>query len=95
MKNIFSIILIVLSSFKGSSQNNFNIWLPEQYVKATITKDTNTSKYLIPVEGFESPFKNGYVLTYRGELNPIKAKRVIINGKEKYQLPSFFYSFFI
>lgn len=86
MKNIFLIILIAFSILKCSSQNNLNVWLPEQYVKATIAKDTNVSKYLIPIEGFESFDKRPYILMYKGELNPIKTKKVVIDDKEKYQL---------
>jgi hypothetical protein len=94
MKNIVLIMLIVFSSLKCSSQDYVNAWLPEEYVKSTIAKKTNAIKFLMPIEGFESPFKNGYVLTFKGELNPIKAKKVTINGKVKYRLPSFFYSYF-
>ena len=79
-------MLVALSSLKCSSQNNLNAWLPEQYVKAIIAKDTNASKYLIPVEGFESFDNSPYILMYKGELNPVKTKKVVIDGKEKYQL---------
>ena len=86
MKNIFLILFVAFSSLKCSSQPNLNAWLPEQYVKATKGNDTINYKYLIPVEGFESFDKTPHILMYRGEINPVKTKKVIIDGKEKYQL---------
>lgn len=86
MKNIFLILFVALSSLKCSSQPNLNAWLPEQYVKAIKGNDTSNYKYLIPVEGFESFDKTPHILMYRGEINPVKTKRVIIDGEEKYQL---------
>jgi len=86
MKNIFLIILVAFSSLKCSSQPNLNAWLSEQYVKAIKANDTSSYKYLIPVEGFESFDKAPHILMYRGEINPVKTKKVTIGGKEKYQL---------
>ncbi len=86
MKNIFLIILVAISSLKCSSQPNLNAWLPEQYVKAIKANDTSSYKYLMPIEGFESFDKTPHILMYRGEINPVKTKKVIIDGKEKYQL---------
>ncbi|MCL9806899.1 hypothetical protein NAT51_15290 [Flavobacterium amniphilum] len=86
MKKNFLIILIVFSNLRCSSQNNFDAWLPEEYVKAIKTKDTSSYKHLIPIEGFESFGKNPRILTYRGEINPIKTKKIIDGNKEKYQL---------
>lgn len=88
MKNILLIIIVTLSYLNCTSQNqnNTNSWLPEKYVNAVIAKDTNASKYLIPVEGFESFDESPYILMYKGELNPVKTKKVTIDGKEKYQL---------
>jgi hypothetical protein len=88
MKNILVIILVVLTDLNCSSknQNTSNIWLPEKYVNAVIAKDTNTSKYLIPVEGIESIDESFYILMYKGELNSVKTIKVNIEGKEKYQL---------
>lgn len=90
MKNKLLIILIILLSLECLSQND--TWLPEQYVKAKIENDTNAIKFLIPIEGFESPFNNGHVLTFRGELNPINGKKIIMDGKEKLQLFQLAYS---
>lgn len=86
MKNIFLILFVAFLSLKCSSQPNPNAWLPEQYVKATKGNDTSNYKYLIPVEGFESFDKTPHILMYKGEINPVKTKKVIIDGKEKYQL---------
>lgn len=86
MRNISLILLVVFLSLKCSSQDNLNAWLPERYVKAIKANDTNSYKYLIPVEGFESFDKTPHILMYRGEINPIKTKKVIIEGKEKYQI---------
>lgn len=86
MKNIFLILLVTFLSLKCSSQPNLNAWLPEQYVKAIKVNDTRSYKYLIPVEGFESFDKTPHILMYKGEINPMKTKKVIIEGKEKYQL---------
>lgn len=88
MKNIFALILVILSNLKCSSQDQStkNNWLPEKYVNAVIAKDTNASNYLIPIEGFESFDESFCVLMFKGELNPVISKKVIINGEEKYQL---------
>lgn len=86
MKNIFLISVVAFLSLRCSSQNNLNAWLPEQYVKAIKENDTNSYKYLIPIEGFESFDKTPHILMYKGEINPVKTKKVIIQGKEKYQL---------
>lgn len=86
MKNIFLISVVALLSLRCSSQNNLNAWLPERYVKAIKANDTNSYKYLIPIEGFESFDKSPQILMYRGEINQVKTKKVTIEGKEKYQL---------
>lgn len=87
MKNIFSTLIIILSTLTCSCQNYPKAWVPEQYVKAMILKDTSANKYLIPIEGFESSEdKVLYILMYKGELNPLKIEKVKINGIEKDQL---------
>jgi hypothetical protein len=86
MKNIFLIFLVAFFSLRCSSQNNLNAWLPEQYVKAIEVNDTSAHMYLKPIEGLESFDKTPHILMYRGELNPVKTKKVMVDGKEKYQL---------
>ena len=93
MKYTLLILQIILWSVGCSAQNQSknDCWLPEKYVEAMISKDTNAYKYLIPIEGFETPFDDCYILTYKGEQNPIKTEKVIINGKEKYRLLNLHY----
>jgi len=87
MKNTFLLNLLALTHLACSGQNNLNAWLPEQYVKAMILKDTSAYKYLIPVEGFESfDDKELYILMYKSEINPVKTIKTTINGKIMYQL---------
>jgi len=86
MRNYFLIMLVAFFSLKCSSQNNLNAWLPEQYVNAVKVNDTSSYKYLMPIEGFESFDKTPHILMYKGEINPVKTQKVMIGGKEKYQL---------
>jgi hypothetical protein len=86
MRIISLIMLVAFSSLKCSSQTNLNAWLPEQYVKAVKVNDTCSYKYLMPIEGFESFDKTPHILMYKGEINPVKTKKVMIGGIEKYQL---------
>jgi hypothetical protein len=85
---------MALSNNECSAQTIKETWLPEKYVNSLLKKDINFIQYLSPIEGFESPFNNGYVLTYKGELNPINVKKIIHNGQIKYKLPAYFYSYF-
>lgn len=87
-KNILIIIFLTVSYLIGSSQDQriTNSWLPEKYVNAVLAKDTNANNYLIPVEGFESLDNNTYILMYRGELNPLKTEKTMIEGREKFKL---------
>lgn len=86
MKNLILIVFIVFFYLECLCQEKTIAWLPELYVSAILSKDTLANIYLSPFEGFE--LHNGvlYVLTFRGELNPVKAKKIIIDGKEKNQL---------
>ena len=86
MNYIFLILLTAFSTFKCSSQNNLKAWLPEKYVNAIGVNDIRSYKYLIPIEGIESFDKTPHILMYRGEINPVKTKKLIVNDIEKYQL---------
>ena len=85
MKRLFLLILAVSISFNITAQTQ--AWLPEKFVTAVSKHDTTAYQYLIPVEGFIT-YNNGAfdILTFMGEINPIKYKKILNNGREKYQL---------
>lgn len=78
MKLLLTFALIFcLTSFVNCQESN-KCWLPEQYVKKVLNKDTNgCSNLLIPIEGFEEINKKMYLLTYKGELNPLQHKKIV------------------
>ncbi|MCF8370226.1 MAG: hypothetical protein K9H64_01305 [Bacteroidales bacterium] len=82
---IYVMTISSLTCFAQSYEVN-DAWLPEKYVHAMISTDSSNCKFLIPIEGFENPFTNCKILTFRGELSPINTTKVDVNGKEKHQL---------
>jgi hypothetical protein len=83
--------ILIISCNAQNDSDKTTAWLPEGYVLALQLKDTVIDDYLKPVEGFENPFTDCHILTYHGELNTIKTKKVVVNGKEKHELLNFSY----
>ena len=87
MTYLIVFLLTILNNNYSEKDNKCKeVWLPEKYVYAMESKEPNADEYLIPIEGFETPFTNCHILTYKGELNPINTKALTLNGKEKHQL---------
>lgn len=81
MKLILTLALLFCFTSFGNCQKSNKCWLPEEYVKKVLNKDTNgCSKLLIPIEGFEEIEKKMYLLTYRGELNPLQNIKLVQEG---------------
>ncbi|MBK0403049.1 hypothetical protein I5M27_08620 [Adhaeribacter sp. BT258] len=88
------IILSVLyfqSIFQSESING--CWLPEEYVFAATQKHSNNiEQYLKPIEGFDISNKGFLILTYKGEVSPIKVKQITdCNNRKIYKLLNFKY----
>lgn len=86
MKKLILLVLIAYIYVGCQAQESGTAWLPKSYVDAMLLKDSLASKYLYPIEGFESHNEVLYILTYKGELNPVKIKTTYDAGKEKDQL---------
>jgi len=86
MEKAFIIVVMVVLNFECICQEKTKAWLPEKYVMSVLSKDTSANIYLSPFEGLEFHSDSIYILLFRGELNPVKVKKVIIDGKEKTQL---------
>lgn len=83
------LILIALISLFGincSQQTKHIAWLPEKYISAISTNDSLPEKFLSPIEGFELINDTLFILTFKGELTPLKMKKVIIDNKTKNHL---------
>lgn len=86
MKLLIFISTMIFISAKCFGQPSDG-WLPEKYVNAVLAGKKDASKFLIPVEGFEKPFGNGYILTYKSELNTMQLNKIKVNGRIKYRIP--------
>ena len=76
----FFAVFIVITTF---AQNSTHAWLPEKYVHAITSNDTSGITFLRPISGFEKINKKLYILTFGGEVSPLKSKVVYINGIKK------------
>ncbi len=84
--NVLFLMFIFIASFCHAQQKN-KAWLPEQFIEGLAANDTTAYKHLFPVSGFM--FDNAGKLSmcgYGAETGPVKNRKVIVNGKEKYQL---------
>lgn len=90
MRN-YILIIILFALITGCSAQRGNVWLPEKYVESVVNKEVNAFEYLVPVESIVNPFDSCYLLTYKGELNPVQLKEVFINGQKKYELFNLYY----
>jgi hypothetical protein len=86
MRKYSILLFLAFSNFTSLSQSNLNAWLPEKYVQAIEARDTSSDNYLKPVEGFEWYDKKLHILVYRGELRPLRMRKITADGKNKYEL---------
>ena len=89
MRNACVLIIFSVLSFFCCGQKKSVAWLPELYVNAVLLNDSNANNYLIPFEGIEQQNDTLYILTYKGELTPIKTCTTTVNGQKKIQLIKF------
>lgn len=84
MKKCFAILVLLLCATTGWSQGK--VWLPELFVQHAMAGDA-AEDHLKPFRFISDPPDSGLVWTYGAPaISRVTVKRVIHNGKEKWQL---------
>lgn len=86
MKNAI-ILFVCIITIDCVAQSKTKAWLPEKFIEGINRGDTTAYKYLSPISGLMMNDKGLLMLSgYGGETNPVKNRKIEIQGKEKYQL---------